>query len=88
MQVNDTGSLSVNQYRWINIWTSILGHFLAQIPAFFDIARITLKSLLEIFPGRAGNVFINALLFESLLGIKRGARLISVILHVSCTLAS
>ncbi|RII71922.1 DUF2684 family protein [Serratia odorifera] len=28
-------SLSVNQYRWINIWTSILGYALAGLPVFF-----------------------------------------------------
>lgn len=40
MQVNDTGSLSVNLYRWINIWTAILGQFLSLFPAFFEIRRI------------------------------------------------
>ncbi|KAF0659147.1 hypothetical protein L245_36860, partial [Salmonella enterica subsp. enterica serovar Worthington str. BCH-4719] len=34
LKVTDTGSLSVNQYGWINIWTAILGHFFAQFPAF------------------------------------------------------
>ncbi|RWS59544.1 hypothetical protein DN586_00870 [Enterobacter cloacae] len=28
--------MSVNQYRWINIWTSILGHFFTRFPVFFD----------------------------------------------------
>ncbi|CPR16812.1 hypothetical protein BN1221_02289 [Brenneria goodwinii] len=28
-------SLPVNQYRWINIWTSILGHILDSLPAVF-----------------------------------------------------
>ncbi|HAZ78179.1 MAG TPA: hypothetical protein DCX28_17470 [Enterobacteriaceae bacterium] len=39
MQVSDTGSLRVNRYGWINIWTAILGHFLTPFPAFFDIHR-------------------------------------------------
>lgn len=47
-----------------------------------------LKSKLEIFPDGAGNTHINLLLFTLVIGIKRGARLISVILQVSCTLAS
>ncbi|OPW95429.1 hypothetical protein BZK41_15145 [Citrobacter sp. A316] len=29
LQMADTGSLSVNRYRWINIWTAILGQFFA-----------------------------------------------------------
>ncbi|EAZ6554166.1 hypothetical protein R5D33_001920 [Salmonella enterica] len=40
LKVTDTGSLSVNQYGWINIWTAILGHFFAQFPAFFEDRRI------------------------------------------------
>lgn len=36
LKVTDTGSLSVNRYGWINIWTAILGHFFAQFPAFFE----------------------------------------------------
>ncbi|EHR1565466.1 hypothetical protein KTK17_001660 [Salmonella enterica] len=40
LKVTDTGSLSVNQYGWINIWTAILGHFFAQFPAFFEGRRI------------------------------------------------
>ncbi|EBE8360087.1 hypothetical protein C4M41_12615 [Salmonella enterica] len=39
LKVADTGSLSVNQYGWINIWTAILGHFFAQFPAFFEGRR-------------------------------------------------
>ncbi|OLY69757.1 hypothetical protein BWD41_06620 [Citrobacter braakii] len=29
LQMTDTGSLSVNRYRWINIWTAILSRFCA-----------------------------------------------------------
>ncbi|MDI3361929.1 hypothetical protein QQF21_03375 [Lelliottia sp. V89_10] len=76
LQVNNTGSLSVNQYRWINIWTAILGHFFARFPVFFDPALIVLKSQVEIFPDGAGKVRINVLHFAPLIGIKRGARLI------------
>ncbi|RAU38430.1 DUF2684 domain-containing protein [Enterobacter sp. RIT418] len=76
MKVNDTGSLSVNQYRWINIWTAILGHFLDRFPVFFDSALTVLKPMLEIFPDAAGNTRIFILLFSGLLGIKRGARLL------------
>ena len=42
---------------------------------------------LEIFPDGAGNVHIYLLHFRTVVGIKRGARLISVILQVACALA-
>ena len=74
--MTDTGSLSVNRYRWINIWTAILGQFFARFPAFFDYGRIVPKMYLEIFPDGAGNARIYLLLFRTLIGIKRGARLI------------
>ncbi|RSK66704.1 DUF2684 family protein [Enterobacter huaxiensis] len=74
MQDFDTGSLSVNQYGWINIWTSILGHFFTRFPVFFDSPLTALKTRLEIFPDGAGNGRIFVLLFSHLLGIKRGAR--------------
>ncbi|ASB76533.1 DUF2684 family protein [Enterobacter hormaechei] len=76
MQDFDTGSLSVNRYGWINIWTSILGHFFTRFPVFFDSPLTALKTRLEIFPDGAGNLRIFVLLFSDLLGIKRGARLI------------
>ncbi|HAS1783831.1 TPA: DUF2684 family protein [Enterobacter cloacae] len=76
MQDFDTGSLSVNQYGWINIWTAILGHFFARFPVFFDRTLTALKTQLEIIPDGAGNPRIFVLLFPTLLGIKRGARLI------------
>ncbi|QHO89149.1 hypothetical protein CHQ91_26760 [Klebsiella michiganensis] len=47
---SDTSSLSVNQYRWINFWTAILGQFLTPFPAFFDIRRIYRKKAVAIFP--------------------------------------
>ncbi|AUJ80222.1 DUF2684 domain-containing protein [Enterobacter cancerogenus] len=72
----DTGSLSVNQYGWINIWTAILGHFLDRFPVFFDSPLTALKTQLEIFPDAAGNARIFVLHFSPLLGIKRGARLL------------
>ncbi|KTH68082.1 hypothetical protein ASV19_20915 [Enterobacter cloacae subsp. cloacae] len=68
--------MSVNQYRWINIWMAILGHFFARFPVFFDDALTELNSLLEIFPDAPGNPRIYLLLFTPVLGIKRGARLI------------
>jgi hypothetical protein len=68
--------MSVNQYRWINIWTAILGHFFARFPVFFDSSLTALKWRLEIFPDAAGSSRIFVLLFSPLLGIKRGARLI------------
>ncbi|NTZ38360.1 hypothetical protein CA284_17540 [Enterobacter mori] len=76
LQVFDTGSLSVNQYRWINIWTSILGHFFTRFPVFFDLPLTVLKTKLEIFPDGTGNPRIFVLHFPHLLGIKRGTRLI------------
>ncbi|ANG94090.2 hypothetical protein A8A57_17455 [Lelliottia amnigena] len=78
MQVNDTGSLSVNQYGWINIWTAILGQFFARFPVFFDFGLTLLIFLLEIFPDGGDNVRNYLLLFTPVLGIKRGARLVSV----------
>jgi hypothetical protein len=67
---------------------AILGHFFARFPVFFDSPLTELKTALEIFPDGTGNTRIFVLLFSPLLGIKRGARLISVILQVSCALAS
>ncbi|HBH64664.1 MAG TPA: hypothetical protein DD850_08575 [Erwinia persicina] len=32
---SNKGRLEVNQYRWINIWTSILGYSISVLPAFF-----------------------------------------------------
>ncbi|POT57229.1 DUF2684 domain-containing protein [Citrobacter amalonaticus] len=72
----DTGSLSVNQYGWINIWTAILGHFFTQFPVFFESALTGVQTSVEIFPNTAGNVCIYVLLFSQVIGIKRGARLI------------
>jgi hypothetical protein len=34
-----TRSLSVNQYRWINIWMAILGDLFIGMPVFFDTDR-------------------------------------------------
>lgn len=76
LQVDDTGSLSVNQYGWINIWMAILGHFFTRFPVFFESTPVALKTRLEIFQDTAGNVRIYALHFSPLVGIKRGARLI------------
>ncbi|PDO71107.1 hypothetical protein CPZ29_26710 [Klebsiella oxytoca] len=50
---SDTSSLSVNQYRWINFWTAILGQFWTPFPAFFDIRRIYRKRAVAIFPDNA-----------------------------------
>ena len=74
--MTDTGSLSVNRYRWINIWTAILGHIFTSLPVFFEIARILLQWLTEIFPDTAGNARIYILHFRWVIGIKRRARLI------------
>ena len=49
LMVAVTGSLSVNRYRWINIWTAILGHIFTSLPVFFEIARILLQWLTENF---------------------------------------
>ncbi|QBY31215.1 DUF2684 family protein [Citrobacter rodentium] len=76
MQVSDTGSLSVNQYGWINIWMAILGHFFTRFPAFFETARIELQTQGKIFTDNDGNLRIYVLLFHHVVGIKRGARLI------------
>ncbi len=43
LKVTNTGSLSVNQYGWINIWTAILGHFFAQFPAFLKAVAMSVK---------------------------------------------
>jgi len=71
-----TGSLSVNRYRWINIWMAILGYFFTSLPVFFDWAPILLLNEMEIFPDSVGNAHIYILLFGWVLGIKRRARLI------------
>ncbi|AVR01224.1 hypothetical protein A8H26_00035 [Pluralibacter gergoviae] len=42
------GSLSVNRYRWINIWMAILGQLRDQTPVFFDLRRTRMQK-------RAGN---------------------------------
>ncbi|OHY45209.1 DUF2684 family protein [Enterobacter roggenkampii] len=68
--------MSVNQYRWINIWMAILGHFFTRFPVFFDSSLTQLKLVLAKIPDGAGNTRIFVLLFSPLLGIKRGARLI------------
>jgi hypothetical protein len=73
---SDTSSLSVNQYRWINFWTAILGQNFIAFPHFFDVARINGKSGVEIFPDNPGKRRIFILHFTPLLGIKRRARLI------------
>lgn len=73
---SDTSSLSVNQYRWINFWTAILGQNFVAFPHFFDITRINGKSAVEIFPDNPGKARIFILHFSPLLGIKRRARLI------------
>ncbi|MDM4205738.1 hypothetical protein [Klebsiella spallanzanii] len=73
---SDTSSLSVNQYRWINFWTAILGQFLTPFPAFFDIRRIYGKRRWQFFLTTPGKAHIFILLFTPLIGIKRRARLI------------
>ncbi|RJT23216.1 DUF2684 family protein [Buttiauxella izardii] len=35
-----SGSLTVNQYRWINIWTAILGYPLIRLPVIFAPASL------------------------------------------------
>ena len=55
---------------------AILGHFFTRFPVFFESALTVLKTRVEIFADTAGNVRIYILLFTSLLGIKRGARLL------------
>ncbi|PVD40115.1 hypothetical protein C5188_23860 [Serratia liquefaciens] len=42
-QAKPLSSLSVNQYRWINIWTSILGQALAGLPVFFALSLFCAK---------------------------------------------
>ncbi|WEF28864.1 hypothetical protein PYR66_03765 [Klebsiella aerogenes] len=73
---SDTSSLSVNQYRWINFWTAILGQNFIAFPHFFDVTRINGKIGVEIFPDNPGKGRIFILHFTPLLGIKRRARLI------------
>ena len=85
LRVAVTGSLSVNQYRWINIWTAILGHIFTSLPVFFEMALILLFNRMEIFPDTVVNVHIYILLFRRLIGIKRRARLIQKSTrHFSC----
>ncbi|EBQ9108745.1 hypothetical protein UJ18_002073 [Salmonella enterica subsp. enterica serovar Pomona] len=76
LKVIDTGSLSVNQYGWINIWTAILGHFFAQFPAFFEGRRNVGQNQAVNVSDNADIMRIYALLFFCVLGIKRDARLI------------
>ncbi|MDW3776397.1 hypothetical protein QWU01_06170 [Kluyvera cryocrescens] len=78
LSLSVTGSLSVNQYRWINIWTAILGHIFTSLPVFFEMALILLFNGMEIFPDTVVNVHIYILLFRRLIGIKRRARLIPI----------
>ena len=73
-----TGSLSVNRYRWINIWTAILGHIFIPLPVFFEMPLILLLNGMEIFPDTVVNAHIYVLLFSCLMGIKRRARLIPI----------
>nr|WP_270829261.1 hypothetical protein [Escherichia fergusonii] len=75
LQVKNTGSLSVNQYGWINIWMAILGYFFTQFPVFFESGLIPLKTWLKIFLVAADKVGIYVLHFSYHDGIKRGARL-------------
>ena len=81
LMVAVTGSLSVNRYRWINIWTAILGHIFTSLPVFFEIARILLQLRLEIFPDTGGKLHIYILHFRWVIGIKRRARLIQKSTH-------
>lgn len=76
LKVTGTGSLSVNQYGWINIWKAILWHFFARFPAFFEDRRIVVQNQAENFSDDADIMRIYALLFFCVLGIKRDARLI------------
>lgn len=75
LKVTNTGSLSVNQYGWINIWTAILGHFFAQFPAFFEGRRNVGQNQAVNVSDNADIMRIYALLFFCVLGIKRDARL-------------
>lgn len=43
LKVTDTGSLSVNQYGWINIWTAILGHFSPNFQLFLKAVAMSVK---------------------------------------------
>ncbi|ECZ0011535.1 hypothetical protein F7754_10450 [Salmonella enterica subsp. enterica] len=81
LKVTDTGSLSVNQYGWINIWTAILGHFFAQFPAFFEGRRNVGQNQAVNVSDNADIMRIYALLFFCVLGIKRDARLIQTKAH-------
>lgn len=69
LKVTDTGSLSVNQYGWINIWTAILGHFFAQFPAFFEGRRNVGQNQAVNVSDNADIMRIYALLFFCVLGI-------------------
>ena len=44
-QAKPLSSLSVNQYRWINIWTSILGQGLARLPVIFALSLFCANGL-------------------------------------------
>ncbi|AYZ30242.1 DUF2684 family protein [Serratia sp. FDAARGOS_506] len=48
-QAKPLSSLSVNQYRWINIWTSILGQGLARLPVIFCAFALLRKRIGAIF---------------------------------------
>ncbi|HCV67770.1 MAG TPA: DUF2684 domain-containing protein [Serratia sp.] len=48
-QAKPLSSFSVNQYRWINIWTSILGQALAGLPVFFCHFALLRKAADAIF---------------------------------------
>ncbi len=78
LSLSVTGSLSVNRYRWINIWMAILGHIFTSLPVFFEMPLILLLNGMEIFPDTVVNVHIYILLFSRLIGIKRRARLIPI----------
>ncbi|AUV03997.1 DUF2684 family protein [Escherichia coli] len=53
---SNTDCLSVNQYRWINIWMAILGYFLDPLPAFFEVTHVLSELVTEIFPIDDANV--------------------------------
>ncbi|MCL2894211.1 hypothetical protein [Brenneria tiliae] len=59
-------SVSVNRYRWINIWMAILGHILALLPAVFSFSRPSPSSFRLLEVGRR-DIFI--LLFRRHPGI-------------------
>ena len=67
--------MSVNQYRWINIWMAILGHLFIPFPAIFVGRNSSETEEMAIIPDIRVKNAIFILHLPPVVGIKRRARL-------------